>query len=250
MAFAVFADIHGNLEALEAIIKDARKKRRIKDLYFLGDAITFGPDSSACLKLLKKHNVKCIVGNHEQRIVRYDKAVKTLTYATTEHMNTIFNQLDREDLAFIKTMPVSIKMNYKGVNVFLTHYAHDKDGVVRDDYQEFTEAQLHKLFGEYKSNIVIFAHVHKRKIIIDENVNGYVCVGSSGCVHGDQTFYTLFDVVNDNGGYDFDIYKVRVNFNRKKFVEKLTASFLPDKQNYAMPTFGVDLSQDKEAKQT
>ena len=242
MAFAVFADIHGNLEALEAIIKDARKKRRIKDLYFLGDAITFGPDSSACLKMLKKHDVKCVVGNHEQRIVRYDKAVKTLTYATDEHMNFIFNQLDKEDLGFIKTMPVSIKINYKGVNIFFTHYAHDKDGVVRDDYQEFTESQLNKLFGEYKSNIVFFAHVHKRKIIIDENVNGYICTGSSGCVQGDQTFYTIFDVVTGNGGIDFDVHKVRVPFNRKKFAEKLMASSLPDKENYAMPTFGIDVT--------
>ena len=63
MAIAIFADIHGNLEALEAILKDIHKRRRIKQIYFLGDAITFGPNSSECLKLLEKHKVKCIVGN-------------------------------------------------------------------------------------------------------------------------------------------------------------------------------------------
>jgi predicted phosphodiesterase len=237
------------LEALEAILKDARKRRRIKDLYFLGDAITFGPDSSACLKLLSKYDVKCVVGNHEQRIVRYDKAVKTMTYATDEHMNYIFNQLDKEDLRFIKTMPVSIKINYKGLNLFFTHYAHDKDGVIRDDYQEFTEAQLKKLFGEYKSNIVFFGHVHSRKIIIDGSSNGYICTGSSGCVSDDMTFYTYFEVVQENGEPDFDIHKIRVPFNRKKFKEKLMATPLPDKGKYALPVFGVEL-ENKETKNT
>ena len=47
MAIAVFGDIHGNLEALEAILKDIKKNRKIKETYFLGDAIVFGPDNSA-----------------------------------------------------------------------------------------------------------------------------------------------------------------------------------------------------------
>jgi len=243
MAFAVFSDIHGNLEALEAIIKHARKKKKVKDLYFLGDAITFGPDSSACLKMLKKHNVKCVTGNHEQRIVRYDKAVKTMTYASAEHMSFIFEQLDREDLGFIKSMPTSIKINYKGVNIFFTHYAHDKDGVVRDDYEEFTESRLEKLFGEYKSDVIFFGHIHNRKIIICESGKSYVCVGPSGCVKCDKTFYTYFEVHNDGDVNNFDIYRVNVPFNRKKFEDKMRALQLPDKEIYAPYTFGMDFTK-------
>jgi len=240
MAFAVFSDIHGNLEALEAIIKHAQKKR-IKDLYFLGDAITFGPDSSACLKLLQKHNVKCVLGNHEQRVVRYDKSIKTMTYATLEHMNYVFNQLDRDDLRFIKTMPVNIKINYQGFNILFTHYAHDSHGVIRDDYEEFTESRLNKLFGEHKCDVVFFGHIHSRKIIIDEAGKSFICNGASGCVKTDKTFYTHFDIHREDGDANFDFYRVTVPFNRKKFEEKMRTIPMPDKKEYAPITFGLEI---------
>jgi len=239
MAIAVFSDIHGNLEALEAILKDIGK-RRISDIYFLGDAITFGPDSSACLKLLEKHNVKCVIGNHEQRVTRYDKAVKTMTYATREHMQYIFSQLDRDDLKFIKSMPISMKINFKGLNIFFTHYEHDKDGVIKDNYEEFTEARLHKLFAEYNCDVVFFGHIHNRKVIIDETGKSYICAGASGCVKGDKTFWTYFDINRMNGDLDYDIYRVTVPFNRKKFDEKMRNSQLPDKNGYAPFVFGID----------
>ena len=241
MAIAVFSDIHGNLEALEAILKHIKKNRKIKHTYFLGDAITFGPDSSACLKLLAKNNVKCVVGNHEQRVVRYDKSVSTMTYAGIKHMEYVFHSLDNEDLRFIKTMANEMKVNYKGFNILFTHYSLDEKGVVRDDYEEFTETQLNNLFGNKNCDVIFFGHIHNRKIIINEAGKSYVCVGSSGCVKGDHTFYTYFEV-NDHMDRNFDIYRINVKFNRKKFEEKMTTQIIPEKEQYAKFTFGMDLS--------
>lgn len=247
MAIAIFGDVHGNLEALEAILKHIKKNRKIKQVYYLGDAITFGPDSSACLKLLSNHKlgVKCVTGNHEQRVVRYDRSVSTMTYAGIKHMEYVYHSLDNEDLRFIKTMPAEYKINYKGFNVLFTHYSLDEDGVVRDDYDEFTEAQLDKLFGNKKCDVVFFGHIHARKIIINESGKSYICHGSSGCVKGDKTFYTYFDV-NQGLGEDknFDIYRVNINFNRKKFEEKMTAQPIPEKQNFAKFCFGMDLTEE------
>jgi putative phosphoesterase len=244
MAFAIFADIHGNLEALEAIIKDTKKNRKIKQLYFCGDAVTFGPDSSACLKLLKKHKVYCVVGNHEQRFVRYDNAAKSMTYASKEHLQYIFSSIDKDDLCFIKDMPIEIKINYKGVNILFTHYGHDANGVIRDDYEEFTEPMLFKMFGDRNCDVVFFGHIHNRKIIIDENGKSYVCLGSSGCVKGNKTFYTYFDIHNEKDR-NFDIYRVNVPFNRKKFDEKMLTASLPDRNKYAPFCFGLNIEENK-----
>jgi len=247
MAFAIFSDIHGNLEALDAILKHVAKNRKIKQKYFLGDAITFGPDSSACLKLLKKHKVKCVVGNHEQRVVRYDNAVKTMTYATPEHIRYVFSTLDNDDLRFIKSMPVEIKINYKGFNILFAHYSHNENGVVRDDYDELTETRLVKLFGEKNCDVVFFGHVHQRKLIVNESGRSYVCVGASGCVKGDKTFYTYFDVRSDMGeDFNFDIYRVNIKYNRKKFEQRMHDEPLPDKENYAKYTFGIQFKEEED----
>jgi predicted phosphodiesterase len=240
MAIAIFGDIHGNLEALEAILKHIKRNHKIKKTYFLGDAIMFGPDSSACLKLLAKSNVVCVAGNHEQRVVRYDKSATTRTYANDEHIKYVFNSLDKSDLNFIRTMPIEEKIRYKGFDICMTHYSHDETGTLRDEMDEFSELKLKKLFSYTKCNVVFFGHLHARKLIIDEQGDSFICNGSSGCVHGEHTFYTYFDV-NETMGDDpnFDIYRVNMKFNRTKFVEKMEKTPLPGKEVYGKFCFGI-----------
>lgn len=248
MAIAVFGDIHGNLEALEAILKDIKRNRKITDVYYLGDAIVFGPDSAACLRLLKKNNVHCVLGNHEQRVTKYDESATAITFANKELIETTFATLSREDLAFISQMPLEIKINYKGAKVLFTHYCHDENGKVIDNQIEFNEKDLHKYFKNQKCDVVFFGHLHRRKILIDEERHSYVLQGSSGCVKGDKTFYTLFDVVNNYGdGDNFDIYRVDVKYNRKRFVTKMQNADLPGKEIFAPFCFGIDFTkQEKE----
>ncbi len=244
MAIAVFGDIHGNLEALEAILKDIKRNRKITDIYYLGDAIVFGPDSAGCLRLLRKHNVKCVLGNHEQRITKYDESATAQTYANKDLIETTFATLDRDDLAYIAKMPLERKITYKGFKILFTHYCHDENGKVIDTQLEFNEKDLRKYFKNKKCDVVFFGHLHKRKILIDEEKHSYVLQGSSGCVKADNTFYTLFDVV-DNYGIDdnFNIYRVDVKFNRKKFVAKMQTANLPGKEVFAPFCFGIEFNQ-------
>lgn len=247
MAIAVFGDIHGNLEALEAILKNIKRNRHITDVYYLGDAVVFGPDSAACVRLLKKHNIKCVMGNHEQRLTQYDESAGALTYANKDLVETTFNTLSREDLQFIAKMPLERKINYRGVNILFTHYCHDEHNRVLDVQIPFNEKELQKYFGDKKCDVVFFGHLHKRKILIDEERHSYILQGSSGCVKTDKTFYTLFDVVKGVGdGQNLDIYRVEVKYNRKAFVNKMQQADLPGKATYAPYCFGLTFDEEKE----
>ena len=245
MAIAIFSDIHGNLEALEAILKDIHKKRRkIKHTYFLGDAITFGPDSSACLKLLQEHGVHCVMGNHEQRIVRYDKSVAEMSYAGIKHMEYIFNQLDNDDIKFIKSMPLFINIDYKGYKLHFAHYSHDANGVVQEDMEIFSEATLDKLFESSDFDAVFFGHLHERKLLIRQVGRSYFNLGSSGFTKGDKTFYTYFDIGEMMEKHNFDIYRIDVKYNRKKFEHKLRTAPIPEKIRFAKKFFHLDLESE------
>ncbi|MDR0462450.1 MAG: metallophosphoesterase [Christensenellaceae bacterium] len=241
MAIAVFSDIHGNLEALEAILNDIRKNRKIKDVYYLGDAITFGPDSSKCLKLLHKAGVKCVVGNHEQRIIRYDKSVSAMTHAGIKHMEYIYHSLDNEDIRFIKSMATERFLDFKGYRLCFTHYAHDNKGIVLEDFDDFSESGLEKMFASSDCDVVFFGHMHTHKLIINPAARSYYCLGTSGGVKGDKTFYTYFDIrAGQDNNYNFDSYRVVVRFNRKKFVQKMTELDMPEKANFSTRYFGID----------
>lgn len=65
---AIISDVHGNIEALEVVLSDIKKKG-IKDIIFLGDAVGYGPDPEVVLKVLKKECLLMIAGNHDRAVI-------------------------------------------------------------------------------------------------------------------------------------------------------------------------------------
>lgn len=62
---AIISDIHGNLEALEAVLADI-ETRGVDDIYCLGDVIGYGPNPRECIDLIMDKCSVCILGNHDQ----------------------------------------------------------------------------------------------------------------------------------------------------------------------------------------
>jgi predicted phosphodiesterase len=63
-AFAVISDIHGNLEAFEAVWRDI-EALGISTVFSLGDNIGYGPDPEAVIQRLTALGVPSVLGNHE-----------------------------------------------------------------------------------------------------------------------------------------------------------------------------------------
>ncbi len=59
----VLADIHGNLDALKAVLKDASGEYR--EIRVLGDIVGYGPDPGVCLEILRERSAVMISGNHD-----------------------------------------------------------------------------------------------------------------------------------------------------------------------------------------
>ncbi len=62
---AIISDIHGNLEALEAVLEDIHKQG-ITEITCLGDIIGYGPNPRDCIDLVMKNCQLTILGNHDQ----------------------------------------------------------------------------------------------------------------------------------------------------------------------------------------
>jgi diadenosine tetraphosphatase ApaH/serine/threonine PP2A family protein phosphatase len=64
--YAVLSDIHGNLEALEAVLADAAT--RTDTLLCLGDLVGYGADPVACVETIAGRAQTITYGNHEQAV--------------------------------------------------------------------------------------------------------------------------------------------------------------------------------------
>jgi diadenosine tetraphosphatase ApaH/serine/threonine PP2A family protein phosphatase len=64
---AILSDIHGNLEALQAVLEDVAR-HPVEAIYCLGDVVGYGPNPCECLDLAMSWPV-VLLGNHEWAVL-------------------------------------------------------------------------------------------------------------------------------------------------------------------------------------
>jgi len=64
MRYAIFSDIHSNLEALKSIITYL-KKEKIEQYLCVGDIIGYGTDPQPCIELVQELKSQVVMGNHD-----------------------------------------------------------------------------------------------------------------------------------------------------------------------------------------
>jgi len=66
MRLAIFSDIHSNLEALEAVLADAREQR-CTDFVCLGDVVGYNANPQECVQLIQELDCPIVKGNHDEQ---------------------------------------------------------------------------------------------------------------------------------------------------------------------------------------
>ena len=106
--YAILSDIHANLEALNAVLADAREQNCTHHA-FLGDYVGYNADPRACLDIVRAMNAPCVKGNHDG-------------YSSTDMPLTDFNphaargiewtrkQLNDDDRLWLRSLPYTLKI--------------------------------------------------------------------------------------------------------------------------------------------
>jgi diadenosine tetraphosphatase ApaH/serine/threonine PP2A family protein phosphatase len=68
MRLAILSDIHGNLEALDAVLEDLQGLG-VSETICLGDSIGYGPQPQEVLERLEQRAIPSLLGNHELAII-------------------------------------------------------------------------------------------------------------------------------------------------------------------------------------
>jgi predicted phosphodiesterase len=115
--YAVISDVHSNLEALQSVLKDL-KKRNIRNIYFLGDAVGYGPEPNECIQLLEEECKFLLAGNHDWGVCGLTDISFFNVYARTA-IEWTKKIIQDEKIAVLKSFPV--KFDVKPENITLVH---------------------------------------------------------------------------------------------------------------------------------
>src|SRR5579884_554282 len=109
MRYAIFTDIHANLEALEAVlakIDELAQQEPVDQIWFLGDLVGYGPNPNECIVKLRERTDVIIAGNHDWAAVGkidledFSEAARisaewTAVQLTEEHRQFLINLPER-----------------------------------------------------------------------------------------------------------------------------------------------------------
>lgn len=183
---ALFSDVHGNLEALDAVLGEIDASG-IAELYCLGDLVGYGPDPAGVIERIQARSIPTIRGNYDEGIgnrrgecgcyyaTDAAKADGAASYAFTD------GALSDADHAWLAALPGEVRVVHDGVRILLAHGSPRKI----NEYllPDRTDTQLARLATAAEADIVCVGHVHipyHRAIETDAGTIHYVSSGSVG----------------------------------------------------------------------
>jgi putative phosphoesterase len=199
MRIALFADVHANLPALEAVISHARAQAA-DVCWNLGDMIGYGPFPNEVIDCLRRSCVRHVLGNHDLKCSQIIRGVpapavnkdpdKAFSFGWTSRT------LSAESLAFIQTIPRDITVDVEGVKMLLTH---GSPSGIDDGLTPRTTAEKFRLVADDVRrrgiDLVLCGHTHE---FFDRAFNGvrFINPGGTGrCFDGDaRAGYSILDV--------------------------------------------------------
>lgn len=99
----IISDVHGNLEALEAVL-GAIERDGVDYLIHLGDLVGYNANPRECVQLLQARRAICILGNHDLAVVepRTAESFNVLAYQALDYSQ---KQLSAGDVRYIQAQP-------------------------------------------------------------------------------------------------------------------------------------------------
>ena len=224
---AVISDIHGNLPALETVLKDIQN-RNIDRIVCLGDLAGKGPSSSEVVDIIKEKCECVIKGNWDHYMT--DKSINS---------DVIFwhqNKLGNDRIKYLNDLPLYSEFYMSGKLVRLCH-ASPNDLFHRTHLSTEMEERL-KLFMPTDSldedaDVVGYGDIHGAHI---DNFNGKTIfnVGSVGNpLEINQASYAVLEgEYNSKQLSSLTISLVRVPYDIELAIQHAHESGMPDKDEY------------------
>jgi len=227
MKFAVFGDIHGNIEALKAAYAAAQAAGAGK-IYHLGDLGGYAPFVNEVVEFIVEHRIEGVQGNYDETVAhdREHCGCKAEDSAQEEMANRSFawtkEHASDKTKQFLGNLPPEISFTDHGRKVALFHATPRKNNLYW--YEDRPEKFFHEMGEKVDADILIYGHTHKpyRK---DFGGKIFINAGSVGKPKdGDpRACVALIEIAADRVNVEF----LRTPYDVEKAAAAIIASGLP-----------------------
>ena len=237
MRYALISDIHANLPALEAVLKDVAARRDVGATYHLGDLVGYAPWPNETVQLLRSFRISGVAGNYDSTVATdYKHCGCKYEDPRQEELSHLSYEWTREHTSadvkrFLAGLPFRIEVrplggHVAGPTVTLLHGNQVLNTVyVHEDRPDSFLEKMGEAVGARPGDVVCFGHTHKPWHRTAHDVH-FVNTGSVGRPKdGDwRACYVLLDA--REGGVHTEF--IRVEYDIEAAMRGIRESDLPN----------------------
>jgi len=245
MRIALFSDIHANLPALEACLKDM-DNRNPDAIYCLGDLVGYNIWPNEVINEIRRRNIPTIAGNYDYGIGRSSDdcgcayktdAERANGAVSISYTNEIVKSNERH---YLRMLPSHIRLEYQindgdKFNLLMVHGSPRK--INEYLFVDRDEKSLLRILEQADAHLMFFGHTHKpyHRILKDEkgHYRHAVNIGSVGKPKdGDPR--GCYAIINLNESFSLaspdsvDIEFIRFAYNIEQAAKAVEDSPLPN----------------------
>lgn len=182
MKFGIISDIHGNIDALDAVITSARQNN-VNTFFCAGDFVGYYYDPDLVLDKLKDFSLFCVRGNHEDMLFECMRKPSSIAKYGSKYgsgLEIALQKLKTEHFEFLKNLPKTLEINIQNKKILLCHGSPwDTDQYI---YPDASYEIFEKCFA-YDFDYLIMGHTHY-PMIKEQNGKKIINPGSVGQARG------------------------------------------------------------------
>ena len=231
MRYGIYSDIHGNLEALQAVLVTLEKEN-VDQYLCLGDIVGYGASPRECLQLVLERESLIVAGNHDYAIGEkisidfFSPYAKQAVIWTRKHLNSAEKKY-LAGLDLIQHIDNSVTMVHASLNfpemfdyIHTTYDAHRSLEILETPVCFYGHSHLPVAFFEGQT----ISYSMDEEIDIDKNRKTLVNVGSVGQPR-DENPLSCCAVYDDEVG---KVWLHRVEYDIDASIEKIKKAGLPE----------------------
>lgn len=165
MKIAIISDIHGNMQAMEAVLENI-KQENCEKIFCLGDLAMAGPEPSKMIdfiqKLMKENNFTLIQGNTDEMIANCDNQILHMLRENNPVMANALQsdvmEISEPQKDFLRNLPATKEIEQDGIKILLVHGSPRKNN--ENIFPDLKLEEVEEMIKGTNANIIFCGHTH------------------------------------------------------------------------------------------
>ncbi len=171
MKIGIFSDVHGNLEALEAVL-DAQAREGVQRTWCLGDLVGYGANPNECVARVRQAADVVVIGNHDAACVGAEDITHFNQHAREAVLWTQ-GQLTPEHGEWLKALPFTESVE----QVLLVHASPFEPSNWHYIHAQMRMVEMRNGFNATQAHCAFVGHSHQPLILIKKGEEFFQFLG-------------------------------------------------------------------------